>query len=195
MPSSPFLDAIATCPPPHDVARVARADEDLAAAAAADGVVADAVALWRGDAAGAALLAAIFGNSPFLTRTLLRETAFLPAVLSAPADESFAAILAEVEAAPMAATSQGEMMQRLRVARRRVALLVAMADIAGMWAVPRVVEALTAFADTAVQAAVRWLLRQLHEKGDLALADPAAADVDSGLAIIAMGKYGARELN
>ena len=196
MPNPPFIDAIATCPPPHDRERVARASADLATAAAeADGAVADAISTLSGDAAGAALLAAVFGNSPFLTRTLLRETAFLPALLSASAAESFAAILAAVEAAPRDAASQAEMMQRLRVARRRVALLVAMADIAGMWQAKRVVEALTAFADASVQAAVRWLLRQLHEKGDLALADPARADVGSGLAVIAMGKFGAHELN
>ena len=196
MPNSPFIDDIAACPPPHDRERVARADEDLATAAAeADGAVGDAISTLRGDAAGAALLAAVFGNSPFLTRTLLRETAFFPMLLSASAAETFAAVLAEVEAAPAAVASQAEMMQCLRVARRRMALLIAMADIAGMWQARQVVEALTSFADAAVQAGVRWLLRQLHEKGDLALADPDKADVGSGLAIIAMGKFGAHELN
>ena len=41
MPNPPFIDAIATCPPPHDKERVARANKDLATAAA-EAIVIDA---------------------------------------------------------------------------------------------------------------------------------------------------------
>jgi glutamate-ammonia-ligase adenylyltransferase len=58
-----------------------------------------------------------------------------------------------------------------------------------------VTEALTRFAEAATQAAIRLLLAAAAEKGDLEPPHQDDAARDSGLAVIGMGKLGARELN
>ncbi len=187
-----FLDDAGRLPPPYDPGRVARGWLNLEAAGEADPAVADLVATLRAEAAGQALMAAVFGNSPYLTRTLLREAAFLPTLFGQAPDRTFDALLAETEASWCHGR---DTMAGLRQAKRRVALAVALADIAGLWSVAYVTLALSRFADVAVMAAVRRLLVEASEKGDLALADPERPERGSGLAIVAMGKYGALELN
>ena len=87
-------------------------------------------------------------------------------------------------------------MPALRRAKREAALLVALADIGGIWDVVAATEALTRFADAAVRAALAFLLRKHARAGLLAL-DADAADIESGsgLVVLALGKHGARELN
>ena len=76
------------------------------------------------------------------------------------------------------------------------ALLIALADIGGVWDVARATEALTRFADAAVGAALNFLLRK-HARAGLLTLDPDAPDIEngSGLVVLALGKHGARELN
>ena len=50
-------------------------------------------------------------------------------------------------------------MKELRTAKRRAALAIAMADIAGAWDVNKVTGELTRFADACVGGALRFLLR------------------------------------
>ena len=186
-----MLEGLSEPAPPFDGARVARGMEDLARASEGDAALAETLAALKAPE-GQALLAAVFGNSPFLSRTMLSAAKALPDLLGPPPDEAFARIVAEVEAVPFA---EADPMVAFRVLRRRVALLAALADIAGHWDVDRVTQALSRFADAALQAAVRVLLLQARDKGDLELADPDRPERDSGLALIAMGKFGARELN
>jgi [glutamine synthetase] adenylyltransferase / [glutamine synthetase]-adenylyl-L-tyrosine phosphorylase len=89
-----------------------------------------------------------------------------------------------------------DLMTAMRRAKRESALLVALADIGGVWDVNAATEALTRFADAAVGAAVDFLLRQHARAGRLAL-DPDAPDpqIGCGLVVLALGKHGARELN
>jgi glutamate-ammonia-ligase adenylyltransferase len=65
-----------------------------------------------------------------------------------------------------------------------------MADIAGLWDVNRVTAALTRFADACVQGSLRWLLKQEGIREDKTV-----SETDCGLTVLAMGKYGAFELN
>ena len=60
-----------------------------------------------------------------------------------------------------------------------------MADIAGTWDVDKVTAELTRFADACVAGALRFLLAQTGN----------VAENDCGLTVLAMGKYGAFELN
>ena len=87
-------------------------------------------------------------------------------------------------------------MRLLRRMKAEAALLIALADIGGVWPVMRTTQALTELADTAVAAAVRFLLR------DAVRARPAQArairrepERGSGYIVLAMGKMGAFELN
>ena len=87
-------------------------------------------------------------------------------------------------------------MRALRHAKREAALLIALADIGGVWDVVAATEALTRFADAAVGAALSFLLRRNALAGRLAL-DPDAPDPQArcGMVVLALGKHGARELN
>src|SRR5579863_4985229 len=91
---------------------------------------------------------------------------------------------------------EADLMRALRRAKRESALLIALADIGGVWDVVQATEALTRFADAAVRAAVAFLLRQAARAQVLTL-DPDAAAIEdgSGIVVLALGKHGARELN
>ncbi|HZK90225.1 MAG TPA: bifunctional [glutamine synthetase] adenylyltransferase/[glutamine synthetase]-adenylyl-L-tyrosine phosphorylase [Stellaceae bacterium] len=162
-------------------------DEALAVAGDAGAAAARA---WSATPAGRRLLAAIFGNSPFLSALAAREWQILTGIVNDGADAAFEAIMAEAKR-PIDGEEVAGLMRRLRIARRRVALCVAVADIAGAWSLDRQMAALTRFAETAIDAAIRHLLRH-------AAATPFAADAEpetSGLIVLGMGKLGGGELN
>ena len=71
----------------------------------------------------------------------------------------FAALIAAVARAGLAEQDEAEVMRVLRRVKAEAALLIALADIGGVWPVMRVTRALTELADAAVGAAVRFLLR------------------------------------
>jgi glutamate-ammonia-ligase adenylyltransferase len=140
------------------------------------------------------LLDAVFGNSPYLGRLAQREPGALGEYFAAgPQTVVNAAVLlaraaAHAEGAPQA-------MKELRTAKRRAALAIAMADIEGVWEVEKVTAELTRFADASVQGALRFLLAAEAASGGLARERESVGEEDCGLTVLAMGKYGAHELN
>jgi [glutamine synthetase] adenylyltransferase / [glutamine synthetase]-adenylyl-L-tyrosine phosphorylase len=143
----------------------------------------------------AALVSGVIAHSPFLTRIMRRHPEWLMSSLDEDPDDAFSRLLSEDMSTVGAAPSLEESMRLLRGIRHRVALHVALADLAGAWAVEQVTEALSAFADRAVDVALRLALREAEERGRLTL--PAAGDHPerSGIVVLAMGKHGAHELN
>ena len=147
-----------------------------------------------GTTEGQALLGAVFGNSPFLSQLLLTEPDILEAFLA----QDTAHVLADLErrlAVEAGAGENAHLMRTLRRARRRAALLIALADISGRWNVEQVTGALADFAETALRLAVDHLLRRSAAAGDLILPSFDRPSEDSGLVVLGMGKLGARELN
>ncbi|MET1026926.1 MAG: bifunctional [glutamine synthetase] adenylyltransferase/[glutamine synthetase]-adenylyl-L-tyrosine phosphorylase, partial [Dongiaceae bacterium] len=142
-----------------------------------------------------ALLDAIFGNSPFLGQCVLAESAlFLDVVANGP-DSVCSKVLQELRDVTAVTTDERDLMRMLRRAKRQAALLIAVADITGWWSLEQVTGALSDLAETTLQAAVGFQLRQLHAAGDILLPDPALPMRDCGLIVLALGKLGARELN
>src|SRR6202166_367355 len=86
-------------------------------------------------------------------------------------------------------------MRLLRRMKSEAALLIALADIGGVWPVMRVTASLTELAVASVESALRFVLRQEAERGRLSPPNPDAPEDDSGLIVLAMGKLGAGELN
>ena len=86
-------------------------------------------------------------------------------------------------------------MRLLRKMKTEAALLIALADIGGVWPVMRATRALTDLADAALQSAVRFLLRDAARRKRLKPAPPSRPEEGSGLIVLAMGKMGAYELN
>ena len=142
---------------------------------------------------------ALAGNSPYLARSILNEPLFFASMFCLPLDDLKLEIgnsIARLIAAP---PSMADLMRTLRIEKRRLALLTAAADVAGLWSLEEVTEALSDFAAAAAQAAVSRLLASAYENGDLArpegAEDLASAVSRSGYTILGMGKLGARELN
>lgn len=144
---------------------------------------------------GKALLSAIFANSPFLSACILNDVAGLRESLTRGPDAVLAGARERVRAEAATARERDACMTVLRQARRRTAMAAALGDLGDAWPLSRVSEALSDFADAAVDAALSHLLLRAGERGDIELGDPARATRDCAFAVIAMGKLGARELN
>lgn len=136
-----------------------------------------------------ALLARTAADAPFL-RDLMRADAgrLLTLVMEAP-EARIASICNDV--LTFRAADEAALMTKLRRARADVALTVALADLGGVWSFDMVVCALSAFADTALQRTVDFCLQVEMDNGKLLPGDPQSA----GYCVLAMGKFGARELN
>jgi glutamate-ammonia-ligase adenylyltransferase len=139
-------------------------------------------------------LASILEYSPFLRSLILDNPRRLAALLAATPKRSLGRIVKEAGSA-WKIGDQAELMRRLRRGRQEIALLVALADLGGVWDVPAVTEALTAFADAAIGAAVRFILAEAARAGQIELADRRDPARGSGWIILGMGKLGAGELN
>ena len=142
-----------------------------------------------------ALLLGLADGSPYLWELATAEPDRLLEVLQAAPDERFAALLAKSGKAAAAAKNEAAAMRLLRRMKAEAALLIALADIGGVWPVMRAARALTEVADTAIGAAVRYLLRDAAARGKLKPADKSAPEEGSGYIVLAMGKMGAFELN
>lgn len=120
--------------------------------------------------------ATVWAQAPFLKGLLRSRRDVLAAVAADGVDTAFAAAMAR------AATVGDDVMARLRRARGDIALIVALADLAGLWPLERVTAALSDFADSSIDIAIA-----------AALAERGAPN--AGLAALALGKLGSHELN
>ena len=141
-----LADRVTRAPRPHDPALLAD------------------VAARFGDVTGPAreLLDGTAGCSTFLAGLMQREAAWLREALGEPPEASFRSILDAMPAAGAAALADS-----LRVARRRAALLIALADLGGAWGLGEVTGALSALADRAVQLGLEALVAAEIARGKL----------------------------
>src|SRR5262249_53735030 len=178
----------------------------LVAADAAQARVADWLADIAGTSAGTtlarllsdhpplrALIAAIAEGSPHLWQLAREGPERLAPLPAAEPARRFDDILVGARSAVAAAADEAEAMRVLRRVKAEAALLIALADLGGVWPITQVIEAQTRLADAAVGAAVDYLLGDARRRGRLKA--PAQPPSGSGLIVLAMGKMGAGELN
>ncbi len=141
-----------------------------------------------------ALLLGIADHSLFLWSLIAEDPGRLARLLAAAPEDALAALIEQVAA--RRDDDEDELKRALRRAKHEAALLIALADLGAVWDVVATTEALTRFADAALGAGVRFLLRREARAGRLAL-DADAADIAAGcgFVVLALGKHGARELN
>ena len=140
------------------------------------------------------LLAGVADHSPYLWSLACEDPARVVRLLRAPPEDSLEALLDALVA--RRDDDEPALMTALRHAKHEAALLIALADIGGVWDLSATTEALTRFADAAVRAALRFLVRRAALEGRLLLdADSPTIEADCGLVVLALGKHGARELN
>ncbi|MEO1135194.1 MAG: bifunctional [glutamine synthetase] adenylyltransferase/[glutamine synthetase]-adenylyl-L-tyrosine phosphorylase [Pseudomonadota bacterium] len=128
------------------------------------------------------LLKAAAGGSPYLRRLATARKDKLQSFFDAPPEESLRAIIARAETAPEH-TDEANQMRVLREAKQDAALLIALADLAGVWEVMTATHALSRFADAVIKAALKAAVAR------------SPLESAAGLVILAMGKHGAFELN
>lgn len=136
------------------------------------------------------LLSGTAGCSPYLKGLMLQDPEWLRAALSQTPED-----VAEGEFAALRDVSLAELPSALRRAKRRLALLTALADLGGVWPLETVTGTLTRLADMAVDLSMKRLVAEEIRRGKLP--GQTADDVDScgGMVALAMGKMGAFELN
>ena len=185
-----------------------RASQHLAAASEARARVCEWLAQIADTAAGKSLtqlLAAhpmldglvmsLAEGSRYLWELARADPERLVSLLQAEPARRFDDILTDATRAIAAADEEAEVMRLLRRMKSEAALLIALADIGGIWPVMQVIERQTRLADVAVGSAVDYLLADARRRGKLKISDPGRPAEGSGYIVLAMGKMGAGELN
>jgi [glutamine synthetase] adenylyltransferase / [glutamine synthetase]-adenylyl-L-tyrosine phosphorylase len=142
-----------------------------------------------------ALIAALAEGSPYLWDLARREPQRLVALLEADPDNGFDEAVNEAVRAVAATEDEAHAMRLLRRMKAETALLIAIADIGGVWPVMEVTRRQTELADAAVSAAVEYLLADAQRRKRFKLADPLHPAKNCGYIVLAMGKMGSNELN
>jgi [glutamine synthetase] adenylyltransferase / [glutamine synthetase]-adenylyl-L-tyrosine phosphorylase len=134
-----------------------------------------------------AFLGSALGDCPYLFDLASKDLASLNAILNDVPEKRVAARIDDLGWSSWMA--RPEAMSALRRAKQDVALTLGLGDLAGALPLEAVTASLTAFADVALQAALRFALADEERAGRWSGGEPA------GFFILAMGKYGAGELN
>jgi len=184
-----FVERIAERPLIYDEARGADILNSLTKAFDASGELASAALVLKEKPAVRDLLAAALSGAPYLAALALRDPALLADCLLRDPDRHLDEARAELAASIAAAPSTKAVMVALRRFKRRIALLVGLADLGGVWSTEETIRSLSDVAETSLDQAVKFLFRQAHAAGQIV--DPAP----KGYFVIAMGKLGGRELN
>ncbi|NIP77264.1 MAG: glutamine-synthetase adenylyltransferase, partial [Xanthomonadales bacterium] len=138
------------------------------------------------------LIAGTAGSSPYLARLIERHREWLAETIGEAPKASFDALLSRIGSE---AADQRALGAELRLIKSRAALLIALADLGGIWDLDQVTGALTLLADAALGAAADLLLRTEVAQGRLPGLDEGDLAAGAGYVVLAMGKHGARELN
>ena len=138
--------------------------------------------------------------SPYLRDIANVDPSILCAAIVDPLEPQIETLIAQARDAWRPATdgvppSEAEVMSRLRIAKRKMAFLVALADLARIFDARATTAWLSRLAEASVAAAIDHLLLAAHENRKLRLKDIARPSEGSGLIVIGMGKLGASELN
>ncbi|UVF18216.1 bifunctional [glutamine synthetase] adenylyltransferase/[glutamine synthetase]-adenylyl-L-tyrosine phosphorylase [Microvirga terrae] len=145
------------------------------------------------------LLLALADHSPFLWQLVVNDPVRMARLAFTPPEEAHRAIIdsqthlfREVRAGAM---TRHDAVRVFRQNRNAHALLVALADIGGLWGTEQVTQALSDFADASVTGGVNLVLTEAADLGRIHLANPDSPGEGSGFTVLALGKHGAGELN
>ncbi len=157
-------------------------------------VAAPRAAFWD-DKPPRALLEGLADHSPFLWRLASVDADRLARLMTTPPAQSLDRLLAIMNEASQSASGDEQIMRALRKGKQEAALLIALADIGGVWDLADATRALTRFADAAVSDALGFLLRRERDAGKLRPVGLSNPWEDCGMVVLALGKHGAGELN
>ncbi len=141
-----------------------------------------------------ALLGGIEAGSPHLTGLIRRDPDRFCRIMRQGPETHLDTLIDDLRTDLREAGDQKSLMAILRRFKAEAALLIACADLGGVWPIMTVTHALTRVADAAVAATVAALFRTAQARGTW-LDEEAEPASRSGFFILAMGKHGAFELN
>ncbi len=168
-----FAPRITRLPRPYDP------DQGLEARAQVPELAGDLALLIEGTA----------GCSPYLATSIGQEHDWLPVALHDP-EGAVSDIFADLPLVP-----PDQLADALRRAKRQVALITGLADLAGVWPLEMVTQVLTDFADLAVDLAIKATVGSETRRGKLPGMTEEDIPTAGGMVALAMGKMGAGELN
>lgn len=172
----PLAARLTRCPIPHDP------DRGREAAAAFPDLASELRELLAGTA----------GCSPYLRHLMEREAAWLRVALTIAPEAAAEGLFAELAGQ---AAGEGDPGSLLRRAKRRLALLTALADLGGAWPLETVTGWLTRLANAATDLALKAALAPELRRGRVPGAGAEDLATAAGVVALAMGKTGAGELN
>ncbi|MEO1282078.1 MAG: bifunctional [glutamine synthetase] adenylyltransferase/[glutamine synthetase]-adenylyl-L-tyrosine phosphorylase [Pseudomonadota bacterium] len=140
-------------------------------------------------------LAGVGEGSNFLMNLMCADPDRLTRVLKCVPESHLQKMCSTLERTLSQTTEFSDAMRLLRDFKTEVALLVGLCDLGGVFDVMTVTSALSDACDAALRSSVEFLLRMEAAKGRWTSEIPDQPAHASGYIVIAMGKYGACELN
>ena len=197
-----LVDMLSNLPSPHDMDAVKfgienwrTAINELATQKPKATHVTDIAESILTDPGARTLLEAIFGNSFYLSQSILNDPKFFCDLVSTRPDVIAANLIADFAEKDKYFINELELMKALRILKRRMALTIAVTDIGNVWGIDQITRQLSEIAAITLSAATSYLLRSRPYQDFLNLTNDLTPEKDSGLIVIGMGKLGAFELN
>lgn len=145
------------------------------------------------------LLEITFSYSPYLTQSIIADPAFACELLLHGSERLMNKILTSIHKAknkiPNTPKGTEKIAVLLRKKKRQASLVIALADISGIWNLAQVTDALSDFAEASISAASDHLLSIAATQGTIIIENENQPECGSGLIILGLGKLGSRELN
>lgn len=142
------------------------------------------------------LLASIFGNSPYLSKSAIKYPECITRFSTIGAGAAWDLFIEDFESGISTVKHDVNALKSLlRQKKEQAALYIALSDICGAWGLSDVTEHLSEFADLCVSVCLNTLLNAEAKNGNFDVADEGQPHLNSGIFILALGKLGASELN
>ncbi len=143
-----------------------------------------------------AFIASVLDLSPYLRNVLLRRPEIVAPLFRLPLQKRLEALMLEIAGTTETDNvTEAGLMTALRQLKLEGHVVIALGDLSGCFTTNDTTFWLSRLAEECVGAAIRFLLRDAHAAGKLKLPDPSHPEKESGWIILAMGKFGAFELN
>lgn len=134
--------------------------------------------------------------SPFLREVLIANPSYLTPLLTLDIETRLSEIIANIAAIDKnESIHETALMVALRKKKREAHVLIALADLSGVFTYEISCAWMTRLGEAALGVALRFLLREAHDHGKINLSNRDDPEKDCGLIILGMGKLGAGELN
>ncbi|ATP12089.1 glutamate-ammonia-ligase adenylyltransferase [Bartonella henselae] len=141
-------------------------------------------------------LNAVMTLSPFLREVLIANPSYLSPLLYVDIETRLSEIIEDITLIDKnKSIHETTLMAALRRKKREAHVLIALADLGGVFTYEISCAWLTRLGEAALGVALRFLLREAHDHGKINLSNREDPEKDCGLIILGMGKFGAGELN